>query len=61
MDLIDSKEMAEWIVQQWDEQVSNRPDKNIHKKTLDSVWRQVYRHVSNGCELPETKVQRIAQ
>ena len=51
-DLIDATDMAEWIIEQWDAEVAHRPTKNIHHRTLDETWRQVYRFVTNGKELP---------
>lgn len=30
-----------WAVRMWHEQVANRPLINVHRRTLDGVWRQV--------------------
>lgn len=45
---------AQWAVERWDDEVKNRPTKNIYRKVLDSTWRQVYRRVT-GKELPRPK------
>jgi hypothetical protein len=51
-DYIDAEDVARWVVEQWDSEVANRPLENIHRRTLDTTWRQVYRFVTNGRELP---------
>ena len=33
-----------WAVQCWYDQVANRPLVNIHRRTLDDVWRQAIRY-----------------
>lgn len=33
-----------WAVQQWNDQVSRRPLVNVHRRSLDDVWRQVIRY-----------------
>lgn len=38
------KGMLAWAVGQWFSQVAHRPLVNIHRRTLDNVWRQVIRH-----------------
>lgn len=38
------KGMLAWAVGQWYAQVAYRPLVNIHRQTLDNVWRQVIRH-----------------
>jgi hypothetical protein len=35
--------VLDWAVQRWNEQVQNRPLRNVHRRTLDDVWRQVIR------------------
>lgn len=35
--------LVDWAVRSWHEQVANRPLTNVHRRTLDSVWRQVIR------------------
>lgn len=35
--------LVDWAVRCWHEQVANRPLVNVHRRTLDSVWRQVIR------------------
>lgn len=37
--------LIEWAVGQWREQVENRPLQNIHRRSLDDVWRQVIRRM----------------
>lgn len=34
----------DWAVAEWKAQVSQRPLVNVHRRTLDDVWRQVIRH-----------------
>lgn len=33
-----------WAVSRWVDEVSQRPLKNAHRRTLDDTWRQVIRH-----------------
>lgn len=54
-DYIDAEDVARWVVEQWDEQVSLRPPENVHRRTLDDVWRQIYRFITNGRDLPRPK------
>jgi hypothetical protein len=42
---------AEWVIEQWDLQVSGRPMVNQYRRTLDNVWRQIYRRLT-GEDLP---------
>ena len=51
-DLIDAKDTRLWVIERWDAEVKNRPLQNIHRRTLDDTWRQVYRFVTGGQELP---------
>ena len=44
-------EIEAWIVERWDAEVANRPAENVHRLTLDRIWRQMYRHLT-GQELP---------
>ncbi len=37
-------EVLSWAVGRWNAQVANRPLQNVHRRTLDGVWRQVMRH-----------------
>lgn len=46
------RHLAEWVVFRWDSEVKNRPLQNIHRRTLDNTWRQMYRKVTDGKELP---------
>lgn len=34
----------EWAVSRWKEEVENRPLSNVHRRSLDDVWRQVIRY-----------------
>lgn len=38
------QDQVNWAVRQWEEQVMYRPLANIHRRSLDDVWRQVIRH-----------------
>lgn len=33
-----------WAASRWAAEVKNRPLQNIHRRTLDTTWRQVIRH-----------------
>jgi len=33
----------EWAVSRWNAEVANRPLKNVHRRSLDTTWRQVIR------------------
>lgn len=46
--------MREWVIERWDAEVANRPLANIHRRTLDNTWRQVYRWLTDE-ELPRPK------
>jgi len=37
--------VEEWAQFRWEAEVKNRPDENIHKRTLDNTWKQVIREV----------------
>lgn len=52
MNLLKQNELLDWIIERWDAEVANRPKENIHRRTLDSTWRQIYRYISGGEELP---------
>jgi len=45
-------DLMAWVISRWDAEVKNRPTKNIYRRVLDETWRQVYRKVSGGEELP---------
>jgi len=32
-----------WAVERWNVEVANRPLKNVHRRSLDTTWRQVIR------------------
>ncbi|KRA74229.1 hypothetical protein ASD78_12095 [Lysobacter sp. Root667] len=38
------KGMLAWALERWFEQVAHRPLVNVHRRSLDSVWRQVMRY-----------------
>ena len=37
-------ELLEWAISRWREEVELRPVENIHRRILDSTWRQVIRY-----------------
>jgi hypothetical protein len=37
-------QVVDWAVIRWNAEVANRPLQNIHRRTLDTTWRQVIRH-----------------
>lgn len=39
------QELIDWAAEQWHAQVANRPMVNVHRRSLDDVWRQVLRHL----------------
>lgn len=43
-------EAVDWAVGRWNEEVKDRPLQNIHRRTLDTVWRQVIRHFGGDDE-----------
>jgi len=47
--------LREWIIGLWDSDVANRPLVNRYRRTLDDVYRNFYRHVTGGEELPRPK------
>lgn len=41
----DSKDLAvAWAASRWTAEVANRPVQNVHRRALDTTWRQVIRH-----------------
>jgi len=44
-------QLARWVLGRWDAEVADRPLCNIHRRTLDETWRQIYRHLTGG-EMP---------
>lgn len=40
---VEGSPLLEWAVEQWKRQVSGRPLQNVHRRSLDDVWRQVIR------------------
>ncbi len=43
-------DMLRFAVDQWHAQVSQRPLQNVHRRTLDSVWRQVIKEAGGDPE-----------
>ena len=39
-----------WAVSRWEAEVKNRPLRNIHRRTLDTTWRQVICHYGGDAE-----------
>lgn len=35
--------LISWAVAKWREEVANRPLRNVHRRALDTTWRQVMR------------------
>lgn len=44
--------LSRWVISRWDAEVATRPQHNLYRRTLDDTWRQVYRHVTGGEEMP---------
>ena len=42
--------MIQWAVTQWVNCVKHRPLENVHRRTLDSVWRRVISHAGGKPE-----------
>ena len=40
---VEGSPLLEWAVDQWKRQVGGRPLRNVHRRSLDDVWRQVIR------------------
>lgn len=38
------REALDWAVSRWNAEVKNRPLQNIHRRSIDTTWRQVIRH-----------------
>lgn len=36
--------IIDWAVSRWNDEVKNRPLQNIHRRAIDTTWRQVIRH-----------------
>jgi len=49
---LECSSLAAWVIERWDAEVAHRPLENMHRRVLDNTWRQVYRHVTCGGELP---------
>ena len=44
--------LSAWSLGRWEAEVLNRPACNVHRRTLDTTWRQVYRYATDGDEIP---------
>lgn len=44
------RDLLDWAVTSWHEQVAQRPLVNVHRRTLDSVWRQVIAFAGGDAE-----------
>ena len=42
---VSRQELIDWAAEQWHAQVAKRPMVNVHRRSLDDVWRQVLRHL----------------
>ena len=40
-----NRRTLQWVVDRWHAEVANRPLVNVHRRTLDSTWRQMIRHL----------------
>jgi hypothetical protein len=53
-------EHVRWAVSRWETEVKNRPLQNIHRRSLDTTWRQVIRHFGGDdvglCGLPHDEL-----
>lgn len=38
------KDAVLWAIERWKAEVAHRPLINVHRRSLDDVWRQVIRH-----------------
>lgn len=39
-----ASDAVDWAVSRWGAEVKNRPLQNIHRRSLDTTWRQMIRH-----------------
>jgi len=57
-------EHIRWAVERWNAEVKNRPLQNIHRRSLDTTWRQVIRHYGGDdeglCGPPHDELVAIA-
>ena len=44
-------EVLEWAVDRWYAEVAHRPLVNVHRRSLDDVWRQVVRRLGGDTGL----------
>lgn len=42
------KDALAWAVSRWEAEVKNRPLKSIHRRSLDTTWRQVIRYLGGN-------------
>lgn len=49
-DVLESKpsDLLTWAIQRWNDEVSQRPLVNIHRRALDDTWRQVIRYAGGN-------------
>lgn len=40
---LQASEVVDWAICRWRAEVANRPMQNIHRRSLDTTWRQVIR------------------
>jgi hypothetical protein len=46
-----ASDVVNWAVERWNAEVKNRPLQNVHRRALDTTWRQVIRHFGGDDEL----------
>lgn len=49
--ILEPSDVVKWAVEKWTEEVKNRPLRNVHRRALDTTWRQVIRHFGGDDEL----------
>lgn len=53
-----------WAVARWQSEVANRPLQNVHRRALDTTWRQVIRHLGGDdvmlCGPAHDELQKLA-
>jgi NTP pyrophosphatase (non-canonical NTP hydrolase) len=49
-----------WVLGEWDSDVKNRPLVNIYRKSLDSIWRCVYKKIT-GNDLPRPSHEELCK
>lgn len=46
-----AEDAVNWAASRWQSEVANRPIQNIHRRSLDTTWRQVIRHFGGDDEV----------